>query len=171
MRRKRKYQGQVGVFRAPSSKTGWRRINRRGVVSNVTLPSGMTEPTNVIKNPFRSGLWSWKQASGRPRPAGGAPVAPTNPAPDTGFVPDFGGFPQGFDPATLFAPQPGAFVGPWVQGFDAGANPQWKPMVGGGFINVNTGQTWTDPAVAAAQASEYEKTLMDTLKGMFGGQV
>lgn len=166
MRKRRRYKGQVGVFRAPSSKTGWRRIDRRGNVVNVTLPSGVTEPDNVIKNPFRTGKWSWRQAIRKPRPV--APQPPTSGIGDTGFDPNL---PAGFDPTGFLQAQQNAYQGPWVQGFDFNANQSWKPMVGGGYINVNTGQTWTDPSVAAAQVGEYEKALMESLKGLFGGQV
>lgn len=175
MPKRRRYKGQVGVFRAPSSKSGWRRIDRRGRVSNVTLPAGMTEPTNVIKNPFRSGKWSWQQARQRPRPQGGAGSTagasgvPTSGGADTGFTPDFTSYLAGIGGMSGY-PQVD-YNGPWVQGYDLAANPHWKPLTSGGYINVNTGQTYTDPAVAAAQASEYEKTLMEALKGMFGGSV
>jgi hypothetical protein len=42
-------------------------------------------------------------------------------------------------------------------------------LVGGGYMNTLTGQTWSDPSVGAVQASEYEKNMVEMLKGLFGG--
>ncbi len=54
------------------------------------------------------------------------------------------------------------YQGPWLQAFNA-QNTPWQQMVGGGWLNTNSGQTWNPPAAAQPANNSFETQLYQQL--------